>query len=302
MIKDKALLTQHNNSHLGTLRDWFWRGWQIRYTYIRAARTAPNPLPIVFLHGFGSALGQWRANLMPLSQHHSIYALDFLGFGGSQKAPARYNTDLWADLTYDFWRSFIGQKAIIVGHSLGALVAVTAATKHPEMAKGLVLLTLPQAQPSQPPAFARAMERIFASGPLLWPLFQFVRRPKFLRSVLKKIYLRPELVDDELVSLFAEPPQDRGALDVFSRLARSRSDPDYSPKSVKEMLPELQVPLLVLWGKEDRIVPLSGFRPLLHLSPNLQLVEIEKAGHCAYDEYPERTNQEVLSWLAKSIN
>ena len=298
MIKDKALLTQHNKSHLGTQRDWVWRGWRIRYTYIRAARTASNPLPLVFLHGFGSALGQWRANLMPLSQHHAIYALDFLGFGGSQKAPARYNTDLWANLTYDFFSSFIGQKAIIIGHSLGALVALTAASKYPEMTKGLVLLTLPEAQVSQPPAFARAIERIFASAPLLWPLFQFVRRPAFLRSVLQKIYLRPELVDDELVALFAEPPQDRGALDVFCRLARSRSDPDYGSKTVRQMLPELQVPLLVLWGKEDRIVPLSGFRQLMHLNPNLQLVELENAGHCAYDEYPEKTNQEILKWLA----
>ena len=68
------------------------------------------------------------------------------------------------------------------------------------------------------------------------------------------------------------------------------------------MLPELQVPLLVLWGKEDRIVPLSGFLPLLHLNPNLQLIEIANAGHCAYDEYPERIHREILSWLAKSVN
>ena len=301
-------LTRELPAHLGCQRDWIWRGWQIRYTYIRPAQinsmldtsqSDQAPKPLLLLHGFGSALGQWRYNLEALSQYHCVYAIDFLGFGASQKAPANYNVSLWNQLVYDFWRCIISQPAVVIGHSLGAFVALNAVTSHPEMASSLALFTLPDAQSNQPPAFARYLEKIFASTLLLWPLFRFVRRPAFLRSVLKKIYLRPELVDEELVCLFATPPQDPGALDVFCRLARSRNDPDYSVKLIADLLPELQIPILVIWGQKDRIVPLKGFRRYVNLNPQLRLVEIENAGHCAYDEYPKRVNQEILTWISQ---
>lgn len=297
-------------THLGFQRDWIWRGWQIRYTYIRPSQVQPsvgdsqprlNSKPLLLLHGFGSALGQWRYNLEPLSQEHSVYALDFLGFGRSQKAPAHYNVSLWSELVYDFWREFIGKPAVVIGHSLGAFVALNTVTNHPEMASSLGLLTLPDPQGKQPPAFARYLEKIFASPVFLWPLFQLIRRPAVLRSVLKKIYQRPELVDEELVSLFATPPQDRGALDVFCRLARSRNDPNYGGKSIKDLLSQLQIPILLIWGQRDQIVPLRGFQPYLNVNPQLQLVEIENAGHCAYDEDPEQVNQKILDWITQGI-
>lgn len=283
---------------LGNQRDWVWRGWKIRYTYIRA--TGENPekpaLPIICLHGFGSALGQWRSNLIPLSQNHCIYALDFLGFGASEKVSTRYNVWLWADLVYEFWRSFINKPAIIMGHSLGALVGLTAVAKHPEMACGLALLTLPDTQSKQVPAWARSVEQTFSTPLLLLPLFKIIRQPWVLRRVLRKIYIRPDLVDEELIALFATPPQERGALQVFCRLSQARSDDDYSP-SVKDLLPCVQMPILLMWGQEDRVIPFVGAAKMKQLNPNLRLVEIENAGHCAFDEYPERINQEILDWI-----
>jgi pimeloyl-ACP methyl ester carboxylesterase len=300
-------LTLKFPAHLGYQRDWIWRGWRIRYTYMRPARSSlmadgqpsVTSKPLLLLHGFGSALGQWRYNLQPLSQDHCVYALDFLGFGGSQKAPANYNVSLWSRIVYDFWREFIGQPAVVIGHSLGAFVALNTVSNHPDMASSLILLTLPDTQSKQPPAFARYVEKIFASPVLLWPLFRVIRRPAVLRKVLKKIYLRPELVDEELVSMFAIPPLDPGALDVFCRLARSRNDPNYSGKSIKQLLQELPIPILVIWGQRDNIVPLRGFRQYLQINPQLQLVEIENAGHCAYDEYPEQVNQHILTWITQ---
>jgi pimeloyl-ACP methyl ester carboxylesterase len=290
----------------GFQRDWVWRGWRIRYTYLRSRQPDLSTPPIILLHGFGSSLGQWRSNLQDLSQSHSVYAIDFLGFGASQKAPERYNVKLWADLVRDFWHHFIRQPAAIVGHSLGSLVALTAVDRSPEIASHLALLTLPDARPSQSPAFARALERFLASPLFLGLLFLFVRRPNFLRSVLQKIYRVPELVDDELVELFATPPRDSGAFDVFCRLARSRSNDDYSERRIEQMLPALSIPVLLIWGQDDRLVPLSGFYKLLRLGnlPELpdqcQLIQIENAGHCAYDEYPEQIDQVLLNWLRET--
>jgi pimeloyl-ACP methyl ester carboxylesterase len=285
---------------LGRQRDWVWRGYQIRYTYLRSPQEKPNGLPLIFLHGFGSALGQWRGNLVPISQHHTIYALDFLGFGASEKAPEHYRVSLWADLVHDFWRSFVGEPAVIVGHSLGSLIALTAVTKYPEMAKGLALLTLPEAQTRQPPVWARTIERFFSSPFLLWPLFQIVRQPKFLRFVLKQIYHRDELVDEELVELFAAPTRDRGVLEVFYRLALTRNDPEYSP-NVKELLMSLDTPTLLLWGDKDNIVPFSGAKRVTELNPDVELKVISQGSHVAYDEQPEFVNQAILQWIETTL-
>ncbi|QIZ72052.1 alpha/beta fold hydrolase [Oxynema aestuarii] len=296
MTRSRPPFVSAQDHPLGVRRDWIWRGYQIRYTYIRSRRRRSHSLPILLLHGFGSALGQWRANLHPLSEDHTVYALDFLGFGASEKASTHYRVGLWADLVYDFWHNFIGREAIVVGHSLGSLVALTAVATYPEMARGLALLTLPDPQPRQPPAWARALERFFSSPILLWPLFQLVRQPGFLRKVLRSLYTRDELVDRELVELFAAPARDRGALEVFYRLSLSRNDPDYSP-DVAELLSPLTLPILLIWGESDRVIPFAGASRIVPLNPRIKLVSVPDTGHVLYDERPEAVNDAILGWI-----
>ncbi len=298
-MRSQPFLTS-NSTPLGDQRDWIWRGYQIRYTYLRSPGAKANAVPLIFLHGFGSSLGQWRFNLRPISEHHTVYALDFLGFGASEKASANYRVSLWAELVYDFWRSFIAKPAVVIGHSLGALIALTTVATYPQMTQGLVMLTLPDPQPRQPPAWARAIEQFFSSPLLLWPLFKIVRQPGLLRWVLRKIYQNPELVDEELVKLFATPATDRGALQVFYRLSLTRSDPEYSP-IIRDLLSDLQIPILLLWGQADRIVPFNSAREIANLNPHVQLVTIPEAGHVVYDERPEFVNQVILDWINEEV-
>lgn len=282
-------------------RIWFWHGWKIHYSYQRAAQPGSNSMPFLLMHGFGSSLAQWQRNWPLLSQEHTVYALDMLGFGASEKAATRYKIQLWADQIYEFWRTMIGQPMILVGHSLGAVVSLTAAVQHPEMVKGLVLLTLPLARqellPKGVSAIAFTAERLFTNPLLLAPAFWILKRPRILRAALKAAYVNLEYVTDELVSSFVTPILDKGAGRVFFRLAQARTDADYSPE-VRTLLPQLEKPILLLWGQQDRVVPLSQGQGLRSLNPHLTLVEISEAGHCLYDEQAERVNQEILGWMA----
>ena len=284
-------------SKIGAQRDWNWRGWQIRYTYIRSH--VDNP-PLVFLHGFGSAIGQWRYNLQPLSEYHTVYGLDLLGFGASQKAPAEYGVELWMAQVHDFWRNFIKTPIVLVGHSLGGAVALAAAASYPEMVHGLILLTVPpsveERSSSKIQALGASMETAFASPLLLRPLFKIFSRPGVIRNGLKLAYVNKEMVTEELVTLFADPPRDRGAAGVLCQLFRAKNRRDYSP-NVKVTLPQLKIPILMLWGKQDQVIPIDSGRQYGPLNPQLQFVEIENAGHCAYDECPDRVNQEIITWL-----
>jgi pimeloyl-ACP methyl ester carboxylesterase len=285
---------------LGQRRTWHWRGWPIRYHYLR-----PNPLttapPLVLLHGFGASLAQWRNNLAGLSQAHPVYALDLLGFGGSAKAATDFSSQLWAAQVLDFCQQVIGRPVILVGHSLGALVALAATVQQPTAVARLVLLTLPAARQELLSGWvqsvAAAAERRFSSPLLIRPLFSVVRRPRVLRAALKGVYTQPQRVDQALVESFAAPTRDRGSARTLCYLVRSRTDPAFSPDS-RELVRQLTVPTLLLWGEDDRVIPLTWGRQIPPLNPQVQLQIVDQVGHCLYDEAPEVVNQAILSWGA----
>ena len=121
----------HWQQKVGSQRDWVWRGWQTRYTYIRPQNPYENnrakSTPLMLLHGFGASIGHWRHNLEVLGDRHTVYALDMLGFGASEKAPANYSVHLWVEQIYDFWKAFIRKPVILIGNSIGSLISLAAA-------------------------------------------------------------------------------------------------------------------------------------------------------------------------------
>ncbi|MBD2256219.1 alpha/beta fold hydrolase [Pseudanabaena sp. FACHB-2040] len=285
---------------LGHQRVWYWRGWRIRYSFLLPEdRAAQGKTPLLLLHGFGANLNQWRDNLYPLSQHRPVYALDFLGFGASEKAAAPYGTGLWSAQVFEFWQTFIGRPVILMGHSLGALVALTSAIAYPNMVERVVMLTLPAARQELVSGWvdtlSRQVESIFSTPLLMRPLFWFVRRPKFLKKVLQSIYLDPARVDDELISHFALPPTERGSARTLCYLVRSRTAADFSP-STQDLVTALAVPALLIWGERDRVVSPAWAEKLSPLNPLLTYRAIADAGHCVFDEQPEAVNRLVLEW------
>lgn len=285
---------------LGHQRLWYWRGWRVRYSFLlppsAAAQSQP---PLLLLHGFGANLNQWRDNLVPLSQQRPVYALDLLGFGASEKAASLYGTDIWTAQVFDFWQTFIGRPAVVVGHSLGALVALSAAAAHPSMVERLVMLTLPAARQELVSGWvdtlARTVEGLFSTPLLMRPLFLFVRRPAFLRRALQSIYLNPERVDQDLLDCFALPPTERGAARTLCYLVRSRTEADFSP-STQTLVASLTIPALLIWGQQDRVVSPAWAEKLVPLNPQLTYLPVPAAGHCLFDEQPELINQLILDW------
>jgi pimeloyl-ACP methyl ester carboxylesterase len=291
---------------IGNQRDWVWRGWQTRYTYIRSSQNKQGATPIILLHGFGASIGHWRHNLEVLGDRHTVYALDLLGWGASQKAPVNYSVSLWVEQVYEFWKTFVGQPVLLVGNSLGSLVCIAAADTHPDMVKGVIMMSLPDPtleEEAIPVAIRpvvmpiiRGMKNIIASPLLLKPLFKFVRQPGVLRRWAGIAYANPEAITDELVDILAGPPQDRGSVRAFIAIFKSSIKSDYSP-SVKNILPNLTVPMLLIWGKKDRFVPPALADKFAQYNEKLQVLSLEDVGHCPHDECPELINQTILEWV-----
>jgi len=283
--------------------DWEFKGWRSHYGVRRSQNADTNKPPILLIHGFGAAMDQWRDNIPTLAEEHTVYTIDLLGFGASEKPPTDYSIYLWVEQVLSFWQKFVGVPMIIIGNSIGALVAAIAASHHPEIAAGVVTISLPDIEAFQAlvPKWLQPLERAvkaIVNAIFVKPLFYLFRQPWMIRFVLKGIvYCDRDRVDDQLVEIIAKPARDRQAAEAFVRLNRSLNQPNYSP-SLTQALSKLQVPLLILWGSRDRLIPPSEGKRLVQYAPNASLVYLENAGHCAHDDNPERVNHEILTWLA----
>ena len=197
---------------IGNQRDWMWRGWKIRYSYQPQKsidnNSQQNP-PLLLIHGFGVSLKHWRNNIQFLAQNHPVYSIDLLGFGSSQKAYASYGIDLWTHLVFDFWQEFINQPMILVGNSIGSLISLNTAVNHPAIAKGLVMLSLPDVAgrtnmiPAPLRSLVTTIEGLVANPLLIRLLLNIARQPNVIRKSLQTAYINHLHVDQELVNLIS---------------------------------------------------------------------------------------------------
>ena len=287
---------------VGNQRDWVWRGWQTRYTYQRCSRSGGSAAPVLLLHGFGASIGHWQHNLAFLAAEHTVYGLDLVGWGGSRKPNIQYDINLWVDQVHDFWQTFVGQPMILIGNSIGSLVALVAAARYPELAASLVMVSLPDLsaeqemipKPLQP--LVNGIKRVILNPPLLHTLFRIVSRPQVARKWAQIAYANPDRVTDDLLDLFLTPAQEQEAPAAFVKIMQGMTSSNFSP-NIRQLLPAIEIPMLLLWGCEDRMIPPGTATVLVKLNPRLELVNLPAAGHCAHDEVPELVNQKIRNWL-----
>ena len=258
--------------------------------------------PLILLHGFGAAIEHWRHNIPILSQNHRVYAVDLLGFGGSRKVQVPYTVNLWVEQIHDFWQTFINRPVVLVGNSIGSLVSMALAGKYPEMVAGLVMLSLPDVSRRREMIadwllnIVTPIEKFFTSPWLLKPIFYYLRRPQVLKKWTGIAYEDKKAVSDELVQIIAAPTLDEGAAEAFISLAQAVNHPEYCPPA-KLILPRLEIPILLCWGKQDRMVPVQLAPGFVSLNTRIKYVEFDRAGHCLQDECPDRFNPILLEWL-----
>ncbi|AFY59810.1 alpha/beta fold hydrolase [Synechococcus sp. PCC 6312] len=306
MATSKISLTPKFPGQYGEQRDLAWRGWQTRYTYVQPENPRSHPIPIILLHGFGASLGHWRHNLFVLGQFHPVYALDLVGFGATEKPQAPYDAYFWARQVHDFWQTIVQKPAILVGNSIGSLIALTTALTYPEVAAGLVLISVPDPAVRQEmiPAWCAPVvnwvEGLVAAPWLLKTIFYWVRRPGIIQAWAGIAYGDKSAVDQELVEILLNPAFDRGAAAAFVQIIKSMTSPNFGPK-VKPSLAQLDIPTLILWGEQDRMIPPQFASQFAACNPQISLKMLPQAGHCPQDEQPELVNQEILAWIESSV-
>ena len=102
------------------------------------------------------------------------------------------------------------------------------------------------------------------------------------------------------MEILSAPAQDEGAGRTFCALFQAVRRPEFAP-GAKSILPTLNQPMLLIWGRQDRMVPPSLAQTLARLNPRIELVELDQAGHCPHDERPTEFNRILLRWLEFKI-
>lgn len=275
---------------------WTWRDYQVQYTVMGVGT------PLLLVHGFGASLGHWRKNIPVLAAGgYRVFAIDLLGFGGSDKPAIDYTLDLWQALLRDFCAAHIQEPVVFVGNSIGGLMCLMMLADYPELAAGGILLNSAGGlnhRPDELPPPLRVVMSLFTQlvrSPRIGPfLFNRIRQKPRIRRTLMQVYRDRGAVTDELVELLYMPSCDPGAQQVFASVLTAPPGPEPI-----ELLPKVKAPLLVLWGAADPWTPVSGARVYQEFGENhpVKFVSIPDTGHCPHDERPDVVNALILEWL-----
>jgi pimeloyl-ACP methyl ester carboxylesterase len=287
---------------------WTWQGYKIQYTVMGTGK------PLILVHGFGACIGHWRKNIPALANAgYRVFALDLLGFGGSDKAPINYTTEVWVELLKDFCLAHIQEPAVFVGNSIGALLSLIAVAQHPEIAAGAVLINPAGGLSHRPHELNPPLRVVMTAfnklvGHPITGTFVFnrIRQKHQIRRTLYQVYRNREAVTDELVDMLYTPSCDPGAQKVFASILTAPPGP-----TTAEILPKVQCPLLVLWGADDPWTPMTGANIYVEAQKgpfqgeqaqengkDIKIVPIPNAGHCPHDEVPDVVNSQIVEWLA----
>jgi pimeloyl-ACP methyl ester carboxylesterase len=247
-------------------------GLQLRYrTWGEPGADRPT---IVLVHGFGNSLQSYRLLAPRLAEGYHVVALDLPGFGLSAKPVDHdYGNAGQARVVGAFIRALGLEQVVIAGHSLGGAVALHVAVSEPGIS-GLVLMN-PGIITTGVPAFTQY---------LFFP-FQRINAKLFGDRAFRSRAIRGSFVDPSIIT--------EDVMDELMLAARSEGYlagttslmGQYTPPGSEiPLLAQVRVPVLIVWGGQDRSKPAGEFEQLRELLPGSTAVLIPQAGHYVHEE------------------
>lgn len=245
--------------------------------------------PLILIHGFGASTFTWRKNINSLaSKGFKVWALDQKGFGLSDKpVSSEYSLKAQAKLIKKFMDEKKIEKAVLVGSSMGGAVLINFATLYPQRAKKLILIDSAGYQKGPPPWIA--------SAPLKPFLKMFVRATALNKTIFtlsaRRAYYNDKIITPELIDGYYLPLKIPGAEEALYEMASQNDLP-----LVKNRIKKVKVPTLIIWGKEDRIIPVKNAYWFHRDIQGSKLTIIEKCGHSPQEEKPAQVNQLIVEF------
>ena len=249
----------------------------------------------VLLHGFGASLYSWQPVMEPFSQHGTLIAFDRPAFGLTERPLSwegqnPYSPEAQVALVVGLLDHFAVEQAILVGNSAGGTVAMQVALAYPERVSALILVDPAVYSGGGAPSWIRPLLRtpqMRHLGPLVARQIQ-TRGPQLVELA----WHDPSQITPETIALYQKPLQVENwdkALWEFTLASRA--------SGLADRLAEFTLPVLVITGDDDRIVPTADSIRLAGELPAASLVVIPQAGHVPHEERPDLFMQAVNAFL-----
>ncbi len=254
-------------------------GRRIRYLEVGAGEGPP----VVFVHGFGGDLSSWTLNQEALAAAHRTLALDLPGHGGSDKALATGSLEELAAAVAAFLEALAIPRAHLVGHSLGGAVAMRLALDRPAAVASLTLVA--------PAGFGAEIESGYLEG------FLREKRARKLRPVLEMLVRDPAGISREMVEEVLRYKRLDGVPEALSRIVEACFAGGRQRIDLRPRIGELPMPVQLLWGREDRILPV---RHAEGLPETVTVTILEDCGHLAHMEKAAECNAAIARILTRA--
>ena len=253
--------------------------------------------PVLCIHGFGASLYSWRNFVEPLSQNYQLILIDLKGSGNSPKPPGSgYSIQDHAELIYEFIVDRDLKNLTLVGNSFGGALAlflsIMLIDREPGRLCALILID-PGAYPQYIPGYLKLI-----GVPIVGALAVYLTPAKWMaKSVLRLAYYDPKKITAEQILAYAAPLAAPGAKHALLETGKQIIPPDFHKLLARYK--DIEVPTLIIWGREDKIISPEAGKLLAQTIKNSSLCWIDQCGHVPQEEKPEATIPLVLEFLQR---
>ena len=248
---------------------------------IRYADKNQKGFPLFLIHGLGGSIESWTNNIEFLSNKFRVIALDLPGFGLSDKPKVSYTIDFYVNFLEKFIKKLKISHLFLIGSSLGGHIAIEFTIRNRKIVDKLILISP-----------AGCLPKSFKGTPSLKRYIKIVdaKSSNDINRILTSI--DNSLVDRSYANIMYKRLSMPGAKDAFiSALKGSANAPRYNNKLAK-----INTNMLLIWGKEDKMIPLKYIRPFMEHG-NSRIIIIENCGHRPHVENPILFNKIVKDFL-----
>jgi pimeloyl-ACP methyl ester carboxylesterase len=255
--------------------------------------TGGDAPPILWIHGLGGVWQNWLLNIPAFMDTHRCVALDLPGFGQSALPAGEVSIHGYARVVDAVCRQLGVEEPVVVGNSMGGFTGAELAVSFPTRISKLVLVAaagLSTEYLLREPllAAARAFAALTARTGLRGA--PVVRRPRLRRFALQLVVRYPERLSVPLTTELVGGANAPGFIDAFDALMGY---------SFRDRLEKIEVPVMIVWGRHDMLVPVEDAEMFEHLiGDNARSVIFEDTGHLPMLERPSRFNELLAGFIA----
>jgi pyruvate dehydrogenase E2 component (dihydrolipoamide acetyltransferase) len=237
-------------------------------------------VPVLLLHGFGADMNGWLFNQGDLAEQATVYALDLPGHGQSAKDVDDGSIASMASTVVAFMQEISIQSAHVVGHSMGAAIALKIAADSAQLVSSLTLIA--------PAGLGEEINTDFLEG------YMAARRQKHLKPVLEQLVNDKSLISGDMMEDVLKFKRIDGVTEGLKKIVENNFSGGRQAISMRESLAGLSMPVSVVWGRNDEIIPA---RHADALPDHVRVTIIEDSGHVPQMENAARINEIVQTTL-----